>query len=94
METYDWSAIVKALVSSGLTQPQIAESCGCGQSTLSDILNRRTLDPRVSLAIKLLRLAKGRGLEIAANDAGRDCPLIDVTRQPAASTRQEARDAA
>lgn len=98
MEPIDWSAIVKALVESGLTQPQIAEACACGQSTVSDILNKRTVDPRVSLALKLLRMAQQRGLHIN----GSACPTLEAvavqsvaTRQPApAYTTQEAQRAA
>lgn len=91
MEPYDWSAIVKALVASGLTQPQIADACGCGQSTLSDLLNRRTIDPRVSLALKLLRLAQSRGLQLLRLDPAQPCPLAEVARQHIES---QARDAA
>ena len=79
MELIDWSAAVKALLESGLTQPQVAAACQCGQSTISDILTKRTLDPRVSLAFKLLQVAQQRGLAVAP------VPIL---------TTQETRDAA
>lgn len=82
MEPIDWPALIRSLVTSGLTQPQIAEACACGQSTISDLLNKRTTDPRVSLAFKLMKLAKDRGIE---------APPCEV---PPVASKQEARDAA
>lgn len=84
MEPIDWSAVVKALVDSGLTQPQIAEACACGQSTISDILNKRTVDPRVSLALKLLRMALHRGLKVD----GVACSTLEVVAVQPVHTRQ------
>jgi|GEM_PF-3412711 len=69
MKAIDWSAVIASLVASGMTQPQIAEACKCGQSTVSDMLNRRTTDPRASLAFKLLGMLRDRGLpEPATSD--------------------------
>lgn len=94
MDPIDWSATVKALLASGMTQPQVAAACMCGQSTISDILTRRTLDPRVSLAFKLLRLAHQRGVPVAnvpTNDSG--VPLVDLASVNAGTAPQD-RDAA
>lgn len=63
MNTTDWPAVVRALVASGLTQPQIAQQCGCGQATLSDLVRGKTKEPRYSTGFALLRLAASRGIE-------------------------------
>ena len=51
-----WDSLVRSLMDDGLTQVQIAERVGCGQSTLSEILNRRSEQPRANLALALLAL--------------------------------------
>ena len=45
-----WPEIIRNLVDGGMTQPQIAEACDCGQSTISDMLrgNRNISDAILS----------------------------------------------
>ena len=56
-----WPTLIRALLDSGMTQPLIAEVCCCGQSTVSDMLNGKTTDPRTSLGLRMLALASERG---------------------------------
>lgn len=55
-----WPSIIRALIDSGLTQPEIARLCACGQSTISDLLRGETIDPRTSTGLLLLGLARSR----------------------------------
>lgn len=58
-----WPNIIRSLVDTAkLTQPEIARLCGCGQSTISDILRGNTTDPRTSTGLLLLGLAKRHGV--------------------------------
>ena len=59
MNPIAWPDLVNKLMLSGLTQPQLAEAVGCGQSTISDLLNGKTTDPRTSTGLALIRLAGG-----------------------------------
>jgi len=60
----NWPHILRSLVKSGMTQPQIAAVCQCGQSTLSELLHGKTRDPRYSLAASLIKLAADRGIDL------------------------------
>lgn len=52
-----WKIIIADIVRHGkLTQPQIAEACGCGQATISDLAVGNTKEPRHSLGAALLVL--------------------------------------
>lgn len=57
-----WAEIIRKLVAEGMTQPQIAEACDCGQSTISDMVRGKTTDPRTSLGLRLLTLARSKGV--------------------------------
>lgn len=58
-----WPEIIRALVAdAGLTQPDIARLCECGQSTISDLLRGNTTDPRTSTGLLLLGLARQHGV--------------------------------
>jgi transcriptional regulator with XRE-family HTH domain len=59
-----WPEIIRAVVASGMTQPQIAAACGCGQATISDLLRGNTTEPRHSLGQRLLRLGQSRGVDV------------------------------
>lgn len=67
----DWKKLIAELQAQGLTQPQIAERCGCGQATISDLASGKTGDPRHSLGQALKALhhdatgAERRGKEEA-----------------------------
>lgn len=62
MEHLPWPKIIGGLTAAGLTQPEIARLCGCGQSTISDLLRGATTDPRTSTGLLLLGLARQRGV--------------------------------
>lgn len=64
MEPIDWPRILRALLADGMTQPEIAKACDCGQSTISDMLRGKTNDPRTSLGLRLLTLGRQRGVDV------------------------------
>lgn len=80
-----WPKIIRGLTDLGLTQPEIAQLCGCGQSTISDLVRGATTDPRTSTGLMLLGLARDRSIFTPTwpHPGGRPC--IDV----AAPTAQE-----
>lgn len=53
----DWKLLIAELQGYGLTQPQIAAVCGCGQATISELARGTTKDPRHSLGESLRSLA-------------------------------------
>lgn len=74
----DWNSVIRELQDFGLTQPQIAALCGCGQATLSDLANGRSKELRhalgESLRTLLERCKAGDVPKRAdpANDTGRE----------------------
>jgi transcriptional regulator with XRE-family HTH domain len=52
----DWTSFIAELQSHGLSQPQIAAVCGCGQATISDLASGKTKEPRDSLGQALRSL--------------------------------------
>ena len=62
MTAIDWPQIIDALKAKGVTQPDLALACGCGQATISDIRRGNTKDPRTSLGLRLLALATHHGI--------------------------------
>lgn len=44
------------LKAAGLSQSQVAEACGCGQATLSELAGGRISEPRHALGERLLSL--------------------------------------
>lgn len=55
----DWKIIIADIQRHGkLTQPQIAEKCGCGQATVGDLARGNTEQPRHSLGEALLALLR------------------------------------
>jgi hypothetical protein len=51
-----WTELLEALCSFGVTQMQIAEHCGCNQTTISALKKGRAKEPLHSLGEKLIRL--------------------------------------
>lgn len=52
----DWQNLISRLIQAGMTQRQISDACGCGQSTISDIATGKTAEPGATIALKLLSL--------------------------------------
>lgn len=52
----DWKLLIADIQAHGLTQPQIAAICGCGQATVSDLASGTTKDPRHTLGEALKAL--------------------------------------
>ena len=62
----DWKQIIAEIQRHGqMTQPQIAEKCGCGQATISDLVNGATKQPRWPLGAALLDLLNTVNKEVA-----------------------------
>jgi len=61
----DWKQLIADIGAYGLSQPQIASICVCGQATISDLASGKTKDPRDSLgqALRAL-LAKAKAGEL------------------------------
>jgi predicted XRE-type DNA-binding protein len=60
----DWKKLISQLVESGLTQVEIAKSVECGQTTISELFRGETEDPRSSVGLALIALAKKRGIAV------------------------------
>lgn len=63
----DWKSTIAELQAHGLSQPQIAAVCGCGQATISDLASGKTQDPRHSLGQNLIALLEKVVLEAEAS---------------------------
>lgn len=58
MSAMQWKNIISDLKASGLTQMQIAEKCGCAQSTISEMATDGDRTPRFPIGAALLDLHK------------------------------------
>lgn len=56
----DWKAVVTALLSGGWTQVEIAQACGCAQSTISAIARGENKNPSYALGQALLAIKAKR----------------------------------
>lgn len=53
----NWKNVIADIQRHGqMTQPQIAEKVGCGQATISDLVNGATKHPRYPLGVALINL--------------------------------------
>ena len=67
MSRMNWTNLLTELFSSGMTQAAIADFCGCGQSTISELARGVTSSPSFELGQNLLRLqAKAKRQKKAA----------------------------
>lgn len=80
MEPIDWPRILRALLAAGMTQPEIAKACDCGQSTISDMLRGKTTDPRTSLGLRLLTLGSCRGVDVPVLLQHRVVPMQEAAQ--------------
>lgn len=58
--------LVQELLGSGMTQAQIAESVGCHQTTVHRIATDKTAAPSYDLGMRIVDIAKKRGLMVTA----------------------------
>ena len=56
----NWKKLIRDLQALGVTQVQMAERCNCAQTTISDIVNGRTGNPRWEIGAGLLALLHER----------------------------------
>lgn len=62
----DWKEIIEmAMQRNSLTQVQLARRVQCGQTTISDLRNGTTMEPRYSLGLRLLELANSDVADLA-----------------------------
>lgn len=54
----DWTQILSDIFAAGKTQMVVAEYCGCGQSTISQIYSGVTARPSYDVGTKLVELHK------------------------------------
>lgn len=78
MQPIDWPRILGDLIATGMTQPRIADACGCGQSTVSELLNGRAKNPRTDTGLLLLKLAHAHGVDVADVLAGFTLPAPEA----------------
>jgi transcriptional regulator with XRE-family HTH domain len=52
----DWKNIISQLIDKGYTQQQLAQKCGCGQATISELSRGETKSTRFEVGQKLLGL--------------------------------------
>jgi transcriptional regulator with XRE-family HTH domain len=52
----DWTELIKRLQTRGWLQVQIADRVGATQSTISELLNGKTGEPRYSVAAALIEI--------------------------------------
>lgn len=52
----NWKALIESLMARGITMSAIAESVGAPLSTISEIVQGRTKEPRAGLGLALLAL--------------------------------------
>jgi len=64
----DWKSTIADLQALGMSQPQIAAVCGCGQATISDLASGKTQDPRHSLGQNLIALLAKAKADAASTD--------------------------
>lgn len=68
----NWKKLIADLAERRVTQKQIAAACGCGQASVSDIASGATKDPRASIALALLALAKKHRIKV--EEAPKEAP--------------------
>lgn len=52
----NWVETIALLKRAGYTQPEIADACGCAQSTISDLATGTSTEPRYSTGVRLRQL--------------------------------------
>lgn len=54
----DWKQVISELISSGLTQCEIAKAAGVAQSAISELYTGKTTEPRYSTGLRLMQLRR------------------------------------
>lgn len=58
-----WKHYIAAIAAKGISQSQLAKQAGCGQATISDLASGKTLEPRHSLGMALIRVGRRYGIK-------------------------------
>lgn len=56
----NWQLLVNELMAAGVTQVELAQECGCSQSSISDIRKGFIKHPRFDIGAALVALHKAR----------------------------------
>ncbi|WP_291585827.1 helix-turn-helix domain-containing protein [Comamonas sp. UBA7528] len=59
-----WKDYIAAICAKGVSQSQLAKQAGCGQATISDLASGKTLEPRHSLGMALIRVGGRHGIRV------------------------------
>jgi hypothetical protein len=77
----DWTVVISELSGTfGMSQPEMAAACQCGQSTISGLATGVTKDPRHSTGVKLLKLLDEKRAAAAASAEA--LPTLPPRRAP------------
>lgn len=68
MRLMDWKKLIADLKIAGFSQEQIAQACGCGQTTISELMTGKTKNPGYSVgeAIKSFHRKNAHKIRAAA----------------------------
>lgn len=72
-----WKHYIAAIAAKGVSQSQLAKLAGCGQATISDLASGKTLEPRHSLGVALIRIGRRYGVKAST--------LVSSSTEPTAS---------
>lgn len=84
----NWQDLIGELSQLGYSQPQIAEKCGCGQATVSDLARGITANPSFKIGKGLTDLLK-RARREAKQKSGAPTPVSEALA-PAAQPQKAA----
>ena len=62
-----WKDYIAAIAAKGVSQNQLAKQAGCGQATISDLASGKTLEPRHSLGVALIKVGRRLGVRTSAS---------------------------
>jgi len=60
----NWQKIIQDLGAKKVTQKQMAAACGCSQTSISEVSVGKTMDPRSSIGLALIKLAKRHSIKV------------------------------
>lgn len=77
-----WKNYIAAITASGMSQLQLAKLAGCGQATISDLASGKTLEPRHSLGVALIRIGRRHGVKADGHIGPSKPELAQATPSP------------
>ena len=74
----NWTQLLIDLKSARLSQTQIAEFCGCGQTTISDLYAGKIKNPSYPIGLSLIALSKKYKRKINRLTGTDDCVIAKI----------------